>query len=118
VGRRDFIFFRFPLFYPDYWPRDENKQLCRIYESQTTHCFAIEKNYKTLTVFGDSMNVIKWIKGTQRCTNIRHANLVEDINFLQTSFDSLTCRHVYRERNKEATGDRKKGQTWHWASGK
>jgi ribonuclease HI len=64
--------------------------------------FALEKNCKMLIVFGDSKNVINWINGTQRCTNIRLANIVEDIKFLQTAFDSLTCRHVYRERNKEA----------------
>jgi ribonuclease HI len=71
--------------------------------------FAIEKNCQTFTVFGDSMNVINLIKGTQRCTNTRLANIVEDIKFLQTSFDSLTCRHVYRERNKEADRRSKEG---------
>ena len=49
-GGEILYFFRFSLFYPNYWPRDENKQLFRIDESQTTHCFAIEKNYKTLIV--------------------------------------------------------------------
>jgi hypothetical protein len=53
----------------------------------------IEKDCHSFTVFGDSMNVINWIRGTQRCTNTRLANIVEDIKFLQTSFDSLTCRH-------------------------
>jgi ribonuclease HI len=64
--------------------------------------FTLEKNCKIVIVFGDLKNVINWINGTQRCTNIRLVNIVEDINFLQTAFDYLTCRHVYRERNEEA----------------
>jgi hypothetical protein len=55
------------------------------------------------------MNVINWINDTQICTHIRLANIVEDINFIQTSFDSLTCRHVYRERNKEVDQRSKEG---------
>jgi ribonuclease HI len=77
--------------------------------------FAIEKDCHSLNVFGDSMNVINWIRGTQRCINTRLATIVEDINFLQTSFDSLTCRHVYRERNKEA--DRRSKEGVHLALG-
>jgi hypothetical protein len=61
------------------------------------------------------MNVINWIRGTQRCINTRLAIIVEDIKFLQTSFDSLTCRHVYRERNKEA--DRRSKEGVHLALG-
>ena len=30
-------------------------------------CFAIERNFKKLQVFGDSMVVINWINKTQRC---------------------------------------------------
>lgn len=71
--------------------------------------FAIENECHSFTVFGNSMNVINWIRGTQRCTNTRLANLVNDIKILQSSFDSLTCRHVYRERNKEADRRSKKG---------
>jgi ribonuclease HI len=70
---------------------------------------ALEKNCKMLIIFGDSMNVINWINGTQRCTKIRLANIVEDINFIQTSIDSPTYRHVYRERTKEADRRSKEG---------
>jgi ribonuclease HI len=80
--------------------------------------FAIEKGCHSLNVFGDSLNVINWIRGTQRCSNTRLATLVEDITRLQTSFDSLICQHVYRENNKEATGGRKRGFIWLWANGK
>jgi ribonuclease HI len=71
--------------------------------------FAIEKGCHSLTVYGDSMNVINWIKSTQRCTITRLVNILEDIKTLQTSFDTFTCRHVYRERNKEADRRSKEG---------
>jgi ribonuclease HI len=64
--------------------------------------FAIEKGCLSLKVYGDSLNVINWIKGTQRCLNTRLVALVEDITRLQTSFDTFVCQHVYRGNNKEA----------------
>jgi ribonuclease HI len=74
--------------------------------------FAIEKGCHSLNVFGDSLNVINWIKGTQRCTNTRLASLVEDIFRLQTTFDSLICQHVYRENNKEADREVERGASF------
>jgi ribonuclease HI len=71
--------------------------------------FAIEKGCQRLKVYGDSLNVINWIKGTQRCLNIRLARLVEDIQRLQTNFDFFDCQHVYRENNKEADQRSKEG---------
>jgi ribonuclease HI len=71
--------------------------------------FVIEKGCHSLNVFGDSMNVINWIRGTQRCSNTRLSTLVEEITLLQISFDSLTCQHVYRESNKEADRRSKEG---------
>lgn len=41
--------------------------------------FAIEKGCRRLKVYRDSLNVINWIKGTQRCLNLRLARLVEYI---------------------------------------
>jgi ribonuclease HI len=79
--------------------------------------FALEKDCKKLTVFGDSKNAINWINGTQRCNNIRLANIVEDIKTLQKVFDSFSCQHVYRERNEEADRASKKGthmEVGHW----
>jgi ribonuclease HI len=80
--------------------------------------FAIEKGCHSLNVFGDSLNVINWIKDTQRCTNTRLASLVEDIFRLQTTFESLICQHVYMENNKEADQRSKEGFIWLWANGK
>jgi len=71
--------------------------------------FSLEHNCKVITVYGDSKNVINWINGTQRCTNIKLANIVEDIKSLQHAFDSITCHYVYRERNEEADRSSKEG---------
>lgn len=79
--------------------------------------FALEKNCKVIIVYGDSKNVINWINGTQRCTNIRLVNIVEDIKSLQMVFDSFTGHHVYRERNEEADQASKEGSHMdlgHW----
>jgi ribonuclease HI len=54
--------------------------------------FALEKDCKQLSVFGDSKNPINWINGTQ----------IWNIKSLQIFFDFFSCQHVYRERNKEA----------------
>ena len=79
--------------------------------------FALEKDCKKLTVFGDSKNAINWINGTQRCNNIRLDNIVEDLKTLQTLFYSFSCQHVYRERNEEADMALKNGtrmEVGHW----
>ena len=71
--------------------------------------FALEKGCRRLKIYGDSLNVINWIKGTQRCLNIRLAILVEDIKHLQTNFEFIDCQHVYREKNKELDKRSKEG---------
>jgi ribonuclease HI len=71
--------------------------------------FSLEKDCKKLSFFGDSKNAINWINGTQRCNNIRLANIVEDIKLLHNFFYFFSCQHVYRERNKEADRASKKG---------
>ena len=71
--------------------------------------FVIEKDCKKITVYGDSKHVINWINGTQRCNNIRLANIVEDIKTLQKVFYSFSCQHVYREINEEVDRASKEG---------
>jgi hypothetical protein len=60
-------------------------------------------------VFGDSMTVINWSRGTQRCLNLRLETILEEVKNLQSTFDSFACRHVYRERNEEADKRSKEG---------
>ena len=79
--------------------------------------FAIEQDCKKITFYGDSKNVINWINGSQRCTNIRLANIVEDIKSLQRVFYSFSCRHVFKEINEEADRAPKEGthlELGHW----
>ena len=64
--------------------------------------FAIERNCKMLQVFGDSMVVINWINKTQRCRNTSLDTLVEEFNKILANFESISFKHVYRERNMEA----------------
>ena len=65
-------------------------------------CYAIERGCKRLQIFGDSMIVINWINKVQNCRNITLAALYEEVHGLITTFDVITCRHVFRERNNEA----------------
>ena len=71
--------------------------------------FAIEKGCQTLNVFGDSMNVVNWTMGTQMCKNLRLSNILASISDIIGSFDSFSCRHVYREFNREANKASKEG---------
>ena len=71
--------------------------------------FAIEKGIKRLTVLGDSMNVINWTNQTQACRNVRLANILHYIQTVIQTFDSFSCRHVYRENNQKADQASKEG---------
>ena len=58
---------------------------------------------------GDSLNVINWINETQECRQLRLAHILFAITLLLQCFDSSSCRHVYREYNKEADKASKEG---------
>ena len=73
--------------------------------------FAAEKGCKTLNVCGDSMNMINWIKGIQLCRNLRLANILSSIKTVLDTYASFSCRHVYRENNKEADKASKEGMS-------
>ena len=64
--------------------------------------FAAKKGCITLNVFGDLMNVINWIKGTQMWGNMRLSNILSSITGILDYYDAFSCRHVYRENNREA----------------
>ena len=59
--------------------------------------------------FGDSMNVINWIKKTQVCRHLRLENILTSIADIIDTFDSFSCSHVYRENNREADLASKEG---------
>lgn len=71
--------------------------------------FATEKSINRLSVFGDSMNVINWIKQTQECRHIILANLLSSTRMVLQSFNTFSCRHVYRVNNKKADQASKEG---------
>ena len=64
--------------------------------------FAHEKGLRRLQIFGDSMIVINWLNNAQRCHNILLTLILEEVSQLKATFDLITFRHIYRERNKEA----------------
>ena len=63
--------------------------------------FAVEKGCNNLPVYGDSMNVINWIKGTQQCRILRLENVLRSAREILSSFDFFSCQHIYRENNVE-----------------
>jgi len=71
--------------------------------------FAAEKGCQNLALFGDSVNVINWVNGIQQCKHIRLANLLILVRELMSSFDTIICRHVYRENNDRADKASKEG---------
>ena len=80
-------------------------------------CFAIERGCKRIQIFGDSLIVINWINKVQKCRNITLAALYEEVYRLTTTFNIITCRHVFRERNNETDRLSKEGlnmavRTW------
>ena len=71
--------------------------------------FALENGCTALNFLGDSLNVINWINQTQECRHLRLAHILFSIRQLLLRFDSFSCRHVYRENNKEADKASKEG---------
>lgn len=59
--------------------------------------FAGEKGCHAIQIFGDSMNVVNWVMGTQRCHNWLLLALLEEIWCFKDSFDFFSFRHVHRE---------------------
>ena len=47
--------------------------------------------------------------GTQICRNLQLSNILETISDIIGSFDSFSCRHVYKEINREADKASKEG---------
>ena len=71
--------------------------------------FSLEKGCNNLNFMGDSLNVINWINETQDCRQLRLAHILYAIRLLLQRFDYFSCRHVYRENNKEADKASKEG---------
>jgi ribonuclease HI len=63
---------------------------------------AINLNIKVLTVEGDSMLVIKQMKGEYKVKSVNLINLYNEAKFLEKKFDIVIFKHIYRENNKRA----------------
>ena len=71
--------------------------------------FSVEKGCSKINFYGDSLNVINWIKGIQHCRVHHLQNLFRSIREILSSFDSFSCQHIYRENNDEADRASKRG---------
>ena len=71
--------------------------------------FAMEKGCRKLNVFGDSLNMINWIKGIQICRVLLLQNLFRSIGVILCSFASFSCQHIYRENKEKADQASKRG---------
>lgn len=65
-------------------------------------CCLIHRNIFTVQIFGDSLNVVKWVNGKSRCQNYLLRPLLEEILNLKLSCNVFSIEHIYRDRNEEA----------------
>jgi len=63
---------------------------------------AVNKNIKELIVKGDSMLVIKQMKGEYKVNSKDMQRLYENAKGFEKGFDKIVYEHVYREHNKRA----------------
>ena len=71
--------------------------------------FAAEKGCRTIRIFGDSLNVINWVKKIQTCSDLLLCNVLLSIWEVMESFDPISFTHVYRENNFQADVPSKAG---------
>ena len=63
---------------------------------------AVEQNIKNIIVKGDSLLVIKQMKGEYQVKAENMMHLYQKAKKLEKMFDSIAYTHVYREHNKRA----------------
>jgi len=63
---------------------------------------AINLGIKSLSVEGDSMLVIKQMKGEYKVKSGNLIDLYNEAKLLEKKFDFITFKHIYRENNKRA----------------
>eukprot|EP00253_Pinus_taeda_P034952 PITA_34952 len=62
-------------------------------------CWALKKNILSIQIFGDSMNVVKWVNGNSCCQNQILKAILDDIVSLKSHFNSCSICHIYKEHN-------------------
>jgi ribonuclease HI len=63
---------------------------------------AINLNIKAIRVEGDSMLVIKQMKGEYKVKSANLINLFNEAKLLEKEFEFISFNHIYRENNKRA----------------
>eukprot|EP00253_Pinus_taeda_P016222 PITA_16222 len=65
-------------------------------------CWLIHRHIFAIQIFGDSLNVVKWVNGNSRCLNYILRPLLEEIMILKQSFNVFSIEHIYRDQNEAA----------------
>lgn len=63
---------------------------------------ALDKNYRHLTVYGDSLLVINQVMGIWKCKSPNLIQILKSIKELVSEFEHIEFLHVRREHNKRA----------------
>ena len=63
---------------------------------------AIKLNIKNLDIYGDSLLVIRQMKGEYQVKSPSLLKLYQAAKVFETQFDTITYHHVYRKDNKKA----------------
>ena len=80
--------------------------------------FAAEKGCRNLNIFGDSMNVINWIKGIQHCQNIRLENILSSFRAIIDTYVLAIVNMFTGRTTGKQTRLRRRGFRWKWTGGR
>ena len=86
-----------------------NNNRAELLSLQILLIFAAEKGCSSIRIFGDSLNVINWVKRIQTCRDLLLFNILRTIWDVMESFELVTYTHVYRENNCQADSTSKEG---------
>eukprot|EP00253_Pinus_taeda_P003487 PITA_03487 len=65
-------------------------------------CWSLQRNISSIQIFGDSMNVVKWVNGNAMCQNQILKPLLEEILSLKSRFNNFSLCHIYKVKNSAA----------------
>eukprot|EP00253_Pinus_taeda_P035654 PITA_35654 len=65
-------------------------------------CWSLQKNISSIQIFGDSMNVVKWVNGNAMRQNQIFRAILDDIMSLKSHFYNFSLCHIYRDKNTTA----------------
>eukprot|EP00253_Pinus_taeda_P031126 PITA_31126 len=65
-------------------------------------CWSLQRSISSIQIFGDSMNVVKWVNGNALCQNQILKTILDDIVSLKSRFLNFSLCHIFREKNTTA----------------